>query len=248
MNEPAPHFDLSEHLSQEHASTPFTENLKEIVYGGMDGIVTTFAVVAGFAGAGNQIEGLVGTTVVLLFGLANLFADGLSMGLGNFLSIKSEKDLYRSHREKEILEIKNNPTMEGIETKEILISKGYQVEDAEKMVALYQKNPKFWTDFMMDYELEISNPENNNEYLKSFATFFSFVFFGAIPLIPYFFTIPTEQYFSISILATGFALTLLGLLRWKITKIRLFRSFFDTFAIGGVAAAVAYLVGTFFRF
>ena len=69
--------DLQKHLQEEHKMSPFSEYLREIVYGGVDGIVTTFAVVAGFAGAnaGSQVGGL-GALAVLLFGLANLFADG----------------------------------------------------------------------------------------------------------------------------------------------------------------------------
>ena len=62
------------------------EHLKQIVYGGNDGIVTTFSVVAGFAGYGAEGAATVGGIAVLLFGLANLFADGTAMGLGEYLS------------------------------------------------------------------------------------------------------------------------------------------------------------------
>jgi len=74
--------------------------LKEIVYGGVDGIVTTFAVVAGFTGASSS--GLLldkGYLVVLLFGFANLFADATSMGLGNFLSVRTDQALNHSKKE-----------------------------------------------------------------------------------------------------------------------------------------------------
>src|SRR3990172_8446076 len=92
--------DYREHLEKEHKQTPFSIYLKEIVYGGTDGIITTFAVVAGFSGA--QIDGgYLPLVSVILFGLANLAADGVSMSLGNFLSIRSDKDLYRSEKEKE---------------------------------------------------------------------------------------------------------------------------------------------------
>jgi vacuolar iron transporter family protein len=94
--------DLEKHRKEEHSSSPFSTYLKEIVYGGNDGIVTTFAVVAGFAGA--QSDTNVATysfLTVLLFGIANLFADGASMGLGNFLSLRSEQDLYKKEKAKE---------------------------------------------------------------------------------------------------------------------------------------------------
>lgn len=59
--------------------------LKDLVYGANDGIITTFAVVSGVAGA--QLE----TRVVLILGFANLLADGFSMGASNFLSIRSDE-------------------------------------------------------------------------------------------------------------------------------------------------------------
>lgn len=62
-------------------------NLREFVYGGMDGAVTTFAVVTGAAGAN------LGVRVILILGFANVFADGFSMAVGSYLSEKSEQDL-----------------------------------------------------------------------------------------------------------------------------------------------------------
>lgn len=70
--------------------------LKELMLGGMDGIVTTFAVVAGFSGAKSSGVDLIGTTAVLIFGFANLFADATSMGLGNFLSIRSDNKVHHT--------------------------------------------------------------------------------------------------------------------------------------------------------
>lgn len=62
-------------------------NLREFVYGGMDGAVTTFAVVTGAAGAN------LGVRVILILGFANVLADGFSMAVGSYLSEKSDQDL-----------------------------------------------------------------------------------------------------------------------------------------------------------
>ena len=71
----------------------FSGSIKEIVYGGNDGIVTTFAVIAGFTGAYSSTNTTLNLSMlsVLLFGLANLFADGEAMGLGSFLSLFVQK-------------------------------------------------------------------------------------------------------------------------------------------------------------
>ncbi|WP_255150599.1 VIT1/CCC1 transporter family protein [Halorarius halobius] len=64
--------------------------LAEVIYGANDGIVTTFAVVAGVAGAA------LSPSIVLVLGTANLFADGFSMGMSNYLSRRSEEDYQRA--------------------------------------------------------------------------------------------------------------------------------------------------------
>lgn len=65
--------------------------LPEFVYGGIDGAITTFAVVSGVVGAG------LGSAIVLILGFANLFADGFSMAVSNYLSTKSEQELNGKH-------------------------------------------------------------------------------------------------------------------------------------------------------
>ncbi len=245
--------DLEEHLRQEHKVGPLDQYLEEIVYGGIDGIVTTFAVVAGFAGAGGQIDGKTTIMAVLLFGLANLFADGFSMGLGNFLSLRSAQDMYRSHRRKEEREIQLNPDAEGKETVEILIQKGFTKDDAKEVLKLYKKNPKYWTDFMMNHELKLPNTTEDTPFINGVVTFLSFVFFGFIPLIPYvFYFKPNDEFDNFSllfsaILFTSLALLLLGTLRKQVTQISLFRSLAETYVVGAFSGGIAYAIGTLFQ-
>ena len=239
---------LRKHLKEEHRTSPFQTYLKEIVYGGNDGIVTTFAVVAGFSGAnlGGNIPGYSFLTV-LLFGLANLLADGASMGLGNFLSLRSEQDVYRSEQAKERHEIKVHTSMEREETIDILVSKGFSQTHAKQLTAIYATNEDYWVQFMMNDELELANPLKENPFLTAVATFISFVIFGFIPLIPFFFALSTSNAFVTSLLLTLVALVLLGMLRWRITRENIFRSIFEIVIIGSVAASLAYFVGTMFK-
>ena len=240
---------LHEHLLKEHKQSPFSEYLREIVYGGVDGIVTTFAVVAGFSGA--QLAG--DTTLslsfltVLLFGLANLFADGLSMGLGNFLSIRAEQDVYKVHKNKERKEIKVNTAAEKAETVQILVDKGFDSEDAQKLTEIYMKNEEYWVDWMMNHELEMPNPEGTNPFFTGLATLLAFVIFGFIPLIP-FIVLSTNAYvaFVWSSIGAVIALTLLGLLKGRVIGGGLIRSVLEVVIIGGTSAVVAFLVGSFF--
>ena len=239
---------LAEHLAQEHGFGRFSANLREIIYGGNDGIVTTFAVVAGFSGAkmyesGAQIGGL----VVLMFGLANLFADGTAMGLGSFLSARSEQDVYKAERAKELHEIKHNPQFERIEALEILALKGVKPEDAKKLVDVYESYPELMADFMMAYELGMADPFDGSPMMEGLMTFGSFLLFGIVPLLPYFFMPANAQSFQVSIGLTGLSLLGLGLVRWKITMQSIWRCVGETMLIGGVCAAIAYVVGMLFR-
>lgn len=227
--------------------TPFSEYLKEIVYGGNDGIVTTFAVVAGFAGAQQDpLHTPLPVISVLIFGLANLFADGLSMGLGSFLSLRAEQDVYRSEKAKEAHEIMHEPDAEYRETIEIFRRNSFTQTDAVALASLYRKYPNYWTEFMMKHELNMSNPEHENPTYIALSTFTSFIIFGSIPLIPYMMQVTTNV-FNISILCTAFALLLLGTLRGMVTKRKPLRSIAETFFVGAISASAAYFVGTFFR-
>lgn len=239
-------------LSKRYKPNPIAGYLREIVYGGNDGIITTFAVVAGFSGASlNQSnEELIGLSfaTVLLFGLANLFADAVSMGLGNYLSIRAEKDVYRSAKKHEREIIRNNIERESKITLEILVSKGFSTAEAKTLVDIYKKNENYWVDWMMDNGLEISNPEGTNPILTGLATFVSFIIFGAIPLIPFALNFGDNlTTFVVSSIGTFVALVLLGILKWRVIKANIIKSMFDIILLGGLSAIVAFMVGTLFN-
>lgn len=237
---------LAAHLRSEHKIGRLQEFLKEIVYGGNDGIVTTFAIVAGFAGAGAEGAAAVGGVAVLLFGLANLFADATAMGLGAFLSLRSEQDVYNAERAKELREIRENPAMERAETMEILREKGVGEDDARAMTDILERHPDFMADFMMQYEIGMSDPTDDSPAMSGLATFIAFVVFGAAPLLPYFVAAPKPETFYASLLLSLAALVALGLLRWKVTNETMRRCVGETLLVGGICGVVAFGVGLMF--
>jgi VIT1/CCC1 family predicted Fe2+/Mn2+ transporter len=212
--------------------------LKDIVYGANDGIITTFAVAAGAAGAA------LSPLVVLLLGFANLLADGFSMATSNYLGTKSEQELFKKEERTEEQEIKIKPTEEKKEIRNILINKGYQGKDLETLVRLISKNPEYWVDFMMHEELNITPISETSSPLKnSTATFIAFVLSGAIPLLPYIFLGVEGEPFKLAILFTAVALFLVGSLRTIFTGRKWFFSGIEMLIIGGVAALIAFGVG-----
>lgn len=237
---------LAEHKEQEHKISKLQEFLKQIIYGGNDGIVTTFAIVAGFAGAGAEGAAQIGGIAVLLFGIANLLADATAMGLGEFLSARSEQDVYNATRDKELHEIRHNPEMERAEMLEILEERGVSESDATQLTNVLERNPEFMADFMMQYEIGMSDPTDDNPALNGLATFIAFIIFGSVPLLPYFVLQPVTSTFYLSVVATFLALVALGLLRWKVTNETMFRCVGETVLVGGICAIVAYAVGLAF--
>lgn len=218
------------------------EYLKPIVYGGNDGIVTTFAIVAGFAGASAEGAAGFGVLAILVFGLANLMADAVSMGLGEFLSGRSHHQLYEAERTREQRRLEasgGNP--ESIAA--ILQARGLSAADAREAAAILARSPALAADLRMTYETNIADPGGTSPAANGLITFASFVAMGILPLLPYFFLPATDLSFRLSVGATFGALVLLGLLRWSATGERLARSVGETVLVGGVCALVAYLVG-----
>jgi VIT1/CCC1 family predicted Fe2+/Mn2+ transporter len=223
------------------------EHLRQIVYGGNDGIVTTFAVVAGFAGLGAEGTAEVGVVAVLLFGLANLLADAMAMGLGEFLSSRSEADVYRTLRESELRGIEADPQAEIAGAVRILGSRGVGAEDAAEMARLLARNPEMMADFLMQYEVGMADPEGTTPWLDGLATFTSFVAFGSVPLAPYVLMDAGVATFATSCVASALALMALGTLRWRASSEPILRCVGETLLVGGTCAVVAFAVGFAFR-
>lgn len=241
---------FQEHLTNDHNLTVWTDNFKEIIYGGTDGIVTTFTVVAGFTGASlnGGLDLKFSIVTVLLFGFANLFADGASMGVGNYLSLRAEQRYYLDQRCKEKYEIETNPDDEQEETIYLLEERGFSRNDAEDMTRLLMKYPDYWLDFMMTEELGLQDTSLTNPIINGCITFASFCIFGAIPLIPYLLPFTNSFYvFCFSGASTLFALIILGVFNAKISKRHPAVTILETVILGGIATVIAYIVGTLFR-
>ena len=234
-------------MADKHEVGTFEEYLKQIVYGGNDGIVTTFAIVAGFAGAGAEGAAHVGGIAVLLFGIANLLADATAMGLGEFLSARSQQDVFNATRAREHQQMQTNPEAAKADMVNVLTKRGVSADDADQFSDILSRNPEFMTDFAMHYEVQMADPSDSSAAMNGLMTFLSFIVLGAVPLLPYFLLEPIQSTFYLSVASTFAALVALGLLRWKVTSESLFRCVGETVLIGGICALVAFGVGLMFR-
>ena len=179
----------------------------EFVYGGIDGSVTTFAVVAGAAGASLD------SSVIIILGFANLIADGFAMSVGSYLSNKSELEAFHKHQRIEYWEVDNLPEKEREEIRDIYAAKGFEGELLEKVVDVITADKDRWVDVMMKEELNMTK-EEKSPFMMGFMTFISFVVVGLIPLIAYVWDYSSEvaidevssrELFGTSILLTSLA-------------------------------------------
>ena len=229
--------------AEEHGGTG-SQYIGDLVYGGLDGIITTFAVVSGVAGAD------LGTGVVLILGLANLLADGFSMATGAFLSSKSEKEYYDKEREREMWEVEHFPEGERAELCEIYRRQGYSKEEARQLVEIKSREKERWVDAMMVEELGLVKDERN-PLLNGLATLAAFIVAGSVPLLVYLaglvVPVPSESAFPVSLALSGLALFGLGVAKVRVTYQNPLRSGAEMLLVGGLAAAVAYGTGALLR-
>jgi len=214
--------------------------LSDFVYGGIDGAVTTFAVVAGVTGAS------LSPTIVLILGFANLFADGFSMGVGNYLSTKSRKEFAEKIRKSEEHSVHTTPDEEREEVREILSGKGFSGRHLEEATDIITADKKVWVDTMMKDEFGIL--EDHTSPLRSGAvTFVSFNIIGFIPLLAYvlayFIPVISGKTFELSVVLTSIALFIVGSVKAQVVDTKWYVAGAETFLVGGAAAVIAYIVG-----
>ncbi len=217
----------------------FQTYLPEFVYGGIDGAVTTFAVVAG--GFGANLD----TGVIIILGFANLLADGFSMSVGAYLSAKSEREQYRKNQAIEYWEVENIPDAERKEIEDIYRAKGFEGELLDRVVDQITSDKDIWVSEMMKDELNMLL-EDKSPINVGIATLISFILVGFIPLLVYlwdFFTDISAQVFLLTSILTGVAFVIIGFLKSYVNQTSIFKSIAETLALGLLAAMVAYFVG-----
>lgn len=215
--------------------------LGEFVYGGIDGIVTTFAVVAASAGAGLP------SGVVIILGFANLIADGFSMGISAYLSAKSEQEVYTLERQA-IEKALGNPGREKKLIMKIYGARGFSGKLLEQITETIHQNPEHFIEVVMREDKEML-PEQKSPFLMGFATYAAFILVGVIPLLVYLvdhlFTLQLPNLFVIASLLTALAFIGVGLLKTLVTKSSKLKAALETLSLGVIAASLAYYLGFF---
>jgi VIT1/CCC1 family predicted Fe2+/Mn2+ transporter len=230
-------------LEHEHTEEAIRERLaadsrpnyaRDFVYGGIDGAVTTFAVVAGVSGAE------LSPTIVIIMGLANLLADGLSMAASNYSGTKTEVDDADRIRAVERKHIAFAPDGEREEVRQILAAKGLNDPALEDAVRAITGKHEVWIEFMVSEEYGLPRTQRS-PLLAASSTFAAFILCGIVPLLPY--LLGQSSAFASAAVLTGAVFFAIGSAKSHWSLQSWWRSGLETLAIGAIAAGAAYLVG-----
>jgi VIT1/CCC1 family predicted Fe2+/Mn2+ transporter len=220
---------------------PRSQNISDAVLGGIDGCVTTFAIVAASVGAG------LSSTVALILGFANLLADGFSMAVSSFEAIKAQRDFIDSVRREEEEHIDRVPEGEREEIRQIFQLKGFEGETLEKIVRTITSDRRLWVDTMLKEEHGMLTTAPN-PWRSAGATFLAFLVVGALPLLPLFAVqLEPRLKFLLSSAMAALAFFGIGMLKSIVFSRPVIWSGLTTLALGGAAAALAYATGVLLR-
>ena len=236
-----PTIEIAEHIEQNHAGSG-AQYTKNIIYGGLDGVITTFSIVAASVGAGLEMK------TIITLSVANLVADGLSMGVGDYVSSLFENSYIKAELKKETYEYDNNKQYEVQELEQLYQLEGLTKEDSGQVVSVLS-NPSYKSVFlkhMMNMELGLELPEGDPKK-EGAVTFCSFIVSGFIPCLFYIIFYSTSVDYTTSFAVTSFmcALTmfLLGVVQAHITKQPKIKGGMMMTTVGVVASGCAFGIG-----
>ena len=235
---PMEHDHSPEAISRRLESGPKHNYLRDWIYGGIDGAVTTLAVVTGVVGA--QLSGW----IILALGFANLFADGFSMAASNYLGTKSEHDDWRRLQDIENRHIDLAPEGEREEVRQIFARKGFEGEELRRIVELITADRERWVHTMLMDEYGLPHAVRS-PWTAALCTFTAFLICGLAPLLPYLFG--SEHSLTLSVLLTGVVFFVIGSVKSRWSTSSWWQSGLTTFVVGAIAASLAYFTGVFIR-
>lgn len=214
----------------------FVQSLRDIVFGLEDGMVSTLGAITGIAiGSQNHFT-------VILSGFVIIVVESISMGIGSYVSNKSDRDHDIRQLQEQKKEIKEQIDIEKKDLFDIYIKDGWPNDLAVQMADYVSQNKKLMLKEKALHELSVLPEQISNPKINGLFMFFSYIVGGLVALIPYLF-LPINFAMPISISATLFGLFLVGVFTSIYTKKSWFKSGVRVLLIGGLALLAGILIG-----
>ncbi len=213
-----------------------SETLRDLVIGMADGLTVPFALAAGLSGA------VAANPLIVTAGLAEIAAGCVAMGLGGYLAARTDAEHYMAERRREEAETHEWAERERWEVMALLHRFGLRGEPLQEATASICSDRKRWVDFMMKFELDLSEPEAGRAARSAVTIGGAYVVGGMIPLAPYILLPETHEALLWSCGLTGLALLAFGWLKSHATGLPPVKGAVQTLLVGGLAASVAFLI------
>ena len=211
--------------------------IRSIILGLNDGLISTFTLLVGVAAATLSTSG---NAIVILTGIAAMVSGAISMGLGEYISSKSEYHYVTNEIRREKAEIELFPDEEREEVREILRGFGIKEKNLDASVDSITSDKEKWLEFLVGSELGLDEPES--PVIGAILTFFSFILGAFITLAPYFLDLGLISLVLSSILSFGL-LGLVGAIKTKITGENPLRGAIEMLIVGTIAFICSYGIG-----
>jgi vacuolar iron transporter family protein len=212
-------------------------NLRASVFGVNDGLVSNASLVLGVAGAGAA------GGYVLMTGLAGLLAGALSMAAGEYVSVRTQREMYEYQIGLERDEVAEYPEEEAEELALIYEARGVDIEQAREVARSLLSRPDQALDVLAREELGLNPDDLGSPWQAATASFLAFACGAAIPLLPLLFRVSAAHVLTATIALTGLALFAVGMVLSLFTGRHALRGALRMVLIGGGAGAVSFFVG-----
>lgn len=236
-----PHRERSTKGAEPWHRTDKSGSVRAAVFGVSDGLVSNTALVMGFAGA--SLAGAIENSVVLFAGLAGLLAGAFSMAAGEYVSMASQRDLFKREIDLERQELLEKPEEERLELELIYRAKGLPREQAQTVADQVMKNPEIALDTLAREELGLDPNELGSAWKAAVSSFFSFAIGASVVVVPYALFAGMTAFVLAVVLALVSLIVVGGLVGYQSGRGVAFSA--GRQVLWGVgAAAVTYLVGS----
>lgn len=208
--------------------------LRPAVFGAMDGLVTNIALIAGVGGGG------VGSRSIVLTGTAGLVAGAISMGLGEYTSVRSQNEQVAAEVAKERRELERHPDAEARELADAWTARGVPRDLADRMSEALKLNPEEALRVHVREELGVDPEEQPSPWTAAISSFLTFSIGALVPLLTYLIGI-TDLWPALAV--GGLGLFIAGALVARFTNRSRLTSGLRQLLLGAAAAGATYVIG-----
>lgn len=228
---------IRQHLADERAKASLLGEIREAIFGAQDGLVSTLAVVSTVAGASNE------RFPILVAGIAAGLAGVFSMAAGEYMSSKSQREIFDAQKAGEREEVAERPGEAEAEIAYMFQEDGLPTEEAREVARILSGHPRALLKTMAEKELGLTGEHAEGSPMQGALIMgAAFGLGAAVPIIPYV-VLDIGLALYVSLIATGAVLFGIGVIKSRWTRRGWLRSGFEILLIGAFAGVAGFFFG-----